>query len=116
MENHKKEHHGVKQKYLVKDMHIWSKGRTTPKAGEDFAGYHARVSAFFALKKLDAPHGPVWFSCECVPYFECAICKHSLGVTIHKRLVEVPPEYVGKSLDVKKRKGRPAHVGHCLKK
>jgi hypothetical protein len=113
---HKEVHGTVKLGVLRKDMNIWSRKEQTPKPDEDLNAYHARVTSFYDLQKLPSPCGPSWFSCECVEYYKTSICKHTLGQTIQLNLVKVPPNRMGKTIESKKSRGRPAAVGDCLER
>jgi hypothetical protein len=88
-----------------------------PTPGESFKEYAFRYKAFFVLRLLEEPPlGPNHFRCNCSYFFRYAQCKHSLGVSILFKLCEVPGRWIVDSIRALKKRGRPADVGHCLKK
>jgi hypothetical protein len=88
-----------------------------PSTGENFDTYTARRLSFWSVKKLSPPtHSHGYFACTCPPYLQLATCKHSLGMAVATKLVQVPPQWKLNDIEKLRKRGRPPNVKHCLSK
>ena len=55
----------------------------------------------------------VW-TCTCPPFMKEGVCKHSLGLQIRRKLVEVPPAAKQIPIGQKRKRGRPALAKKAL--
>jgi hypothetical protein len=99
-----------------KELRAWRNQGGAPTTKEKFKAYIQRLNSFYELKLLPEENGIVHYSCSCAQYFKYAICKHSLGLTIHFQKKQVPPEWVATLLSEKGKVGRPTQPKHCLQK
>jgi hypothetical protein len=96
---------------------IWQCKQTQVSEEEKFDLYVQRTSQFYVLKPVpNPPNKENYFSCTCYEYWKYATCKHSLGMSILKEKVVVPPQYLVDSLEQLKKRGRPTKVTNCMQK
>ena len=62
--------------------------------GETFDSYIERATSFYVLSPVQSPlNEDFFFACTCPEYKKNATCKHSLGMSIVKSFVTVPPHW-----------------------
>ena len=96
---------------------IWQSRQYEVLADDTFDTYVQRTSQFYMLKPIENPQNMEnYFSCNCPEFWKYATCKHSLGMSILKGKVHVPPPYLVDSIEQLKKKGRPRKVKNFMQK
>lgn len=96
---------------------IWQSRQHQVFKDDTFDTYVQRTSQFYALKTIESPKNTEnYFSCTCPQYWKYGTCKHSLGMSILKGKVCVPPPYVVDSIEELKKRGRPPKVKNFMEK
>jgi hypothetical protein len=95
---------------------IWHCKNLEVAADENFDNYVHRTALIRTLKPIESTNGENYFSCTCTIYWKNGACKHSLGLSIAKSKVAVPPAYVVDSIEQLKKKGRPRKNTNFMKK
>lgn len=95
---------------------IWQCKHVEVAMEEKFDEYVQRMAQTYTLKPIQACNDENFFSCTCTDYWKTGACKHSLGLSISKDKVAVPPGYLVDSLEQLKKKGRPRKNTHFMKK
>jgi hypothetical protein len=80
---------------------------------EKFDEYVGRRHLFYCLKPLTPPNGNAFWSCTCPYYAKKGICKHSLGLAIHKRQAVIPAQWIGNRIESLRKMGRPKGATNC---
>jgi hypothetical protein len=96
---------------------IWNCNNKTVLPQECFDEYISRVTAFYIAKPLEAaPNGENFFSCSCPYYWKYETCKHSLGLSLWKKKLQVPNNYDVENIQQLKKRGRPKKVTNFMHK